>query len=453
MFKLRLSVVIIIMIVCAVSTACQPTTPSAAAPTVQPFPTITPGHTLRGVLPTPQGVLLDGSGLANPATAVALANRPTPTPDFRTCPAASGVDLPRNAPPTAREINAEILGYLSDGGDVNQLSPTLASWGILGEGSDGQTGQVRTDVDFTGEGSPEVVISYLAPEEGGVLLILGCADTRYAPRYQSTIGTITAPQIVQLGDMNRDGRPDILFTGQRCENVNENQPNAQFCSYQTQLITWQPDLGLFGTLTEAPILSTNPPTARDMDGDEVTEIIFRLDNPGTRESGPLRTGVNIYDWNGIVYVLSIVQLDPPAFRVQIIHEADRAFARSEMRPAAQAYELALNDTALRFWFDDEALWLESYILYRLLLAYAYIEDDRLLPTYQRIRDTYPDALNAPVYVEMSSAFWDGFQVTNNLNSACLEVLDVIAVRPDAVQLLNRYGSRAPSYTAEALCPF
>lgn len=431
-----------------IAAACQPQAAPLTAPTVQPFPTITPGQMLRGVLPTPQGIALDGSGLANPATAVALANRPTPTADFRTCPAISGVELADAPPPNAREINIELLSYLSDGGDPNQLSSALEAWGVL-EGAEGQAGQVRADIDLTGEGAPEVLISYRAPEDGGVLLILGCADGRYTPRYQAVLGSVGAPQIVLLGDMNRDNQPDILFTGQRCEGAGD----AQSCTYQTQLVTWQPAIGLFEGLTEAPVSSVNPPTAVDMDADQVTEILVRLDNPGTRETGPLRTGVNIYDWNGIVYVLSIVQLDPPAFRVQIVHEADRAFARREMRPAAQAYELVLNDTALRFWFDDEAVWLQSYALFRLMLAYAYTEDERLLETYQRIRDTFPDRLTAPVYVEMSVAFWDGLQVTNNLNSACLEALDVVALRPDAVDLLNRYGSRAPVYTAEALCPF
>jgi hypothetical protein len=54
---------------------------------------------------------------------------------------------------------------------------------------------------------------------------------------------------------------------------------------------------------------------------------------------------------------------------------------------------------------------------------------------------------------MSIAFWDALQVTNNLHSACLEVQDIIRARPEALSLLNRYGSRSPTYTADELCPF
>jgi hypothetical protein len=44
-------------------------------------------------------------------------------------------------------------------------------------------------------------------------------------------------------------------------------------------------------------------------------------------------------------------------------------------------------------------------------------------------------------------------VTNNLHSACLEVQDIITARQEALTLLNRYGSRSPTYTATDVCPF
>jgi hypothetical protein len=81
------------------------------------------------------------------------------------------------------------------------------------------------------------------------------------------------------------------------------------------------------------------------------------------------------------------------------------------------------------------------------------DNDEFLSTYQTALNDYPDATTAPVYVTMINTFWNGFQVTNNMHSACLEVQAIIAQRPEAVGLLNRYGSRSPSYTAQDLCPF
>jgi hypothetical protein len=44
-------------------------------------------------------------------------------------------------------------------------------------------------------------------------------------------------------------------------------------------------------------------------------------------------------------------------------------------------------------------------------------------------------------------------VTNNLRSACVEVQAIISTRPEAVGLLNRYGSESPVYEAGDVCPF
>jgi hypothetical protein len=54
---------------------------------------------------------------------------------------------------------------------------------------------------------------------------------------------------------------------------------------------------------------------------------------------------------------------------------------------------------------------------------------------------------------MALDFWNALQVTNNLHSACLRAQEVVTARPDALELLNRYGSRSPSYAATDLCPF
>jgi hypothetical protein len=54
---------------------------------------------------------------------------------------------------------------------------------------------------------------------------------------------------------------------------------------------------------------------------------------------------------------------------------------------------------------------------------------------------------------MATTYWNALQVTNNLHSACLEVQAIIRERPEALNLLNRYGSRSPTYSAEMLCPF
>lgn len=137
----------------------------------------------------------------------------------------------------------------------------------------------------------------------------------------------------------------------------------------------------------------------------------------------------------------------------MVQEADRNFARQAMDKAIPLYEQALSSSSLRYWLNDEPTYIKSYVLYRLLLAQAYSDDKRLLATFQSALGAYPDPNNAPVYVAMINSFWNGYQVTNNLHSACLEVQAIISARPEAVGLLNRYGNRSPAINAQDLCPF
>ncbi|MBC7814841.1 MAG: hypothetical protein H7175_27030 [Burkholderiales bacterium] len=117
------------------------------------------------------------------------------------------------------------------------------------------------------------------------------------------------------------------------------------------------------------------------------------------------------------------------------------------------YDVALNDGELREWTDGDDETLGLYIQFKLMLAYAYLEDERFLTTYQTIVAAFPDPATRPVYAALADTFWNAMQVTNNLHSACLEVRDIIEQRPEALGRLNSYGSRSPLYTAENLCPF
>lgn len=419
--------------------ACQQTPASAPpAPTAIPFPTMTPGRTIRGDLPTVVALSLDGQ-LANPATAVALANRPTATPGYANCPSAAS-PLLADTPSSGREMADEIARFLSAGGTPLALATALRDdWGVLGD-----VGVVRADVDFTGEGVADVLATYIVPGEGGALQVLGCANGRYITYNLTT--TDTVPQIIYSGDMNADTHADILFANQSCTGQDEAD-----CNFQTQLITWRD--GRFTSLLDGTIISQNLPEIADFDNDRVLEIIVRMTSTGTPVTGPLRTGVTIYDWNGANYTRSITQLDPPRFRIQVLQQADRNLKRGDTQAAISLYQQALANDELRNWFNDDPDVLKSYTLYRLLTTYAFTENEDLLSLFQTIQQNYPDPSNAPVYVTLSNGFWNALQVTGNLRSACLEVQDIIKARPEVLGLLNRYGENGVKYTANDLCPF
>lgn len=429
-------------------TACQPQS-ATIAPTFPPFPTMTPGQVVSGALPVNSvRPLSEDSSLNNPATAVALANRPTPTPNFSRCPLVTGSATLAPKPSTADEAHRAIADYLQDGGTLTGLQRALRNdWNAIPE-----TGYWRDEVDLTGENTPELVIGYTAPPNVGALLVLGCYEGVYQIRYTLLDETSpTPPQLIWLGEMNNNPPSEIVVSRPVCV-------VAESCDLETFVLSWDGARGRFINLLDSTLITLKPPQVRDIDNDNVAEIVIQLDERGTSATGPLRTGVNIYDWNGSQYTLSIVQLDAPRYLIQIVHEGDKYFSQLDMERAIAAYTLALSEELdLRYWFNDEVNTIVPYVFYRTMLALAYLGDVRLGDVLLELQQRFPIAdLNAediPTYALMAYRFAASLQASPDLHTACVETLKVLAERPNALTLLNRYGRRSPTYAPLDLCPF
>jgi hypothetical protein len=420
--------------------ACGPRVPQAVAPTAIPFPTMTPGQQITGSLPTPAAA---ADTMANPATAVALANRATSTPDYSACPSVDSDISFVAAVESGRSIANGIVAFLNEGGPPDALREGLTAADLLGE-----TGTVADEYDFTGEQVPELLITFTDPGEGGVIVLLTCENRRYVARYRAALGDI-APEVLRVSDMNADGVGDVLLTSPQCSELDG------FCEYRTSMITWDASQGQFVNLLLTPPDGDVPPRLGDVDNDRVLEVITVQEGRGTSQTGPLITGSQIYDWNGVSYVLSVAQPAPPRFVIQVLYEADRAFREERMDAAAQLYRTALENDDLAYWFGgDEVGLLATYARYRLLLTYTFAENGDPLTVYNELIDAY-GALqtDAPVFAFLADVYWRSYQESNNLNIACNAVLAAIEERPLALDVLNRYGTRNPTYTAQSLCPF
>ncbi|MBC7814842.1 MAG: hypothetical protein H7175_27035 [Burkholderiales bacterium] len=278
----------IITLLITALTACGTTPNAPSAPTAVPFPSVTPGRLVRGILGL-QPIGADSASLANPATAIALASQPTATPDTAACPAQNpDLTLP-SLRPAAQDISTAIEQFLSEGGTVNALTMGLTdSWLVIGE-----TGFVQSDADLTGEGSPDILVSYSA-DEGGTLLVIGCVDGVYQTRYQAITGG-DAPEILWLGDVNVNASPEVVFSNRICPPDATADNEDELCTYRTQLISWQADQARFVSLLPGAIEGEGAPTVTDIDEDRILEVVSLITSDGTAATGPQRTGVNIWD--------------------------------------------------------------------------------------------------------------------------------------------------------------
>ena len=417
--------------------ACQPEPEPAASPTVIPFPTATPGFQVAGLLPT-----LDRNQ-SNPA----FLQPATPTPQGDICPPPSPLAEIGPQPETDEAIINEILRFLSSGGTLQALEATLQEdWGLFDANS-----TIRGDLDLTGDNSNEVIISYVGLETGGTLLIAACRNRRYTEAYRETSGQPTAPALLALGDINQNGLPDVFYSFEQCETIADDDDLR--CEYRSQVAAWQPSVTRFTDLISEGIMSNDPPELRDTDDDQIQEIFVRLGYIGDIATGPLRTGIQIYDWNGLEYVLSIVQPDPLTYQVQIIHEADRNFALRRMNESILLYQRALTDEDLRIWLRNETPNLNAYATYRILLARTFNNEAEAAIVYDRLLAEYGALEPRPPFVTLAETFWGAYQQAEDLSVACRNVRDQLELEPDAVDFLNRYGERNPTYEISDLCPF
>lgn len=420
--------------------ACDTNKDVPREPTVVPFPTVTAGVSVSGNVSA-----FNPNAGVNPATAIAIANQPTPTPDTMACPAASGEVALRNVADDNNAIIEEIVRFLSAGGTAIALEDALRDqWDILGD-----EGGVRPDVDLTGEGQPEIVLTYTSPDEGGILLIVGCINRRYDALFTAVSDTPEPPALVYLSDMNFDGRGDVLFTTRICDSA-----ISDVCELQTNLTAWQPSAFRFVSLLGTQIISESPPEVIDIDNDAVQEFLVRMDRRGTEITGPLPTGTNIYDWDGTAYVLSIVDVDPPQYRIQLVEEADLSMVNGRTATAIEVYRAALTNDDLRDWFDDDLPILDTYIYYRILIAQAApdIQNGDFIGVYQSIAETFNDPNLSTPYLVMSQIFFENYQVAQDATAACNEVVSYVLNNPEALDYMNRYGTNNHTYTARELCP-
>lgn len=424
--------------------ACRQEVTAPISPSLVPFPTPTIGYVLNGILPTPNALAPD---VIAPATVVALANRGTPTPDGGACPPESAVAQLEELPNGSNAIANEIMRFLSAGGSLDRLETALRNrWAILP-----QNGFIRNDIDLTSEGTPDIVLG-LSIDEGGFFIALGCQDRAYRIFHQQVFQQQVAPQLLFAEDMNVSRAPELMVTGRFCQNNDQN-----LCQYQTYVLTWSADLGRMVNLLNTPLLTDELPEIVDSDNDLVDEILIKLDYIGDINTGPLRTGRQIYDWNGTIYVLSIVELDAPDYQIQVIQEADRNFLAGRMAQAIELYQLAYTDEELRIWLRNEAPILESYILYRLMLAWASQGSPEAAIVFERLRTDFSLPIEGQPeitpFMTLGQAFWEAYSQNNDMSDGCEAVQTILPEAPLALSWMNRYGARNLGYVARDMCPF
>ena len=120
--------------------------------------------------------------------------------------------------------NAGNIGVLFNVGNGTLMSQTAYSTG------DGSNSRSLTTVDMNGDNKPDIIVGNSGKDSVGVLLNLG--DGTFAIPAMYSTGYGSSPQSVTTGDVDRDGKPEIIVAnyGTNTVDILSNVGNGMFAS-------------------------------------------------------------------------------------------------------------------------------------------------------------------------------------------------------------------------------
>lgn len=444
-------------------------------PTRGPYSTATPGGRLSVWLVTPTGQIaapetpVPGSGQGgNPvgpnATATALiatiqaatqtAAAPAPAPYFQPneCPR-PGSPAPPARPEDFFDYNVVIGRYLSAGGSSTVLEATLRNWGAITD----LGGVVQADTDITGDGVLEVIVTLYNPAiynaeallNAGQLLVYGCDSGGYRLLYATQASPrLALPVLLRVGDMNADVKNELVYYTETCSTTS--------CYKEAKILTWNAIVGVFEEVNTGQIIAINGRIGiADLDGDGVLELSAQITPPSTVTAGPARSVTDIWDWNGVDYLLAVREEQEGArYRIHAVYDADDLLRAGEWRPAILAYDALRRDTTLLAWtVPNEYETLRAFAAFRIMITYALMRNGRAEDWFNVLQSENPSGSPGQGFAQMGQAFMDNYRATNDARAACAQAISAGASAPNVLTALNGYGYGNRSYMLSDLCPF
>ncbi|NPV66234.1 MAG: hypothetical protein HPY64_03720 [Anaerolineae bacterium] len=432
-------------------TACGGAPPVSEAVLVAESPTVTPGGMILMVLPTPTPVTPTPPPGPAPQAAPGYVLTVVAGSQTAICPR-PGNPRPPAAPAAYNLYTTAITQYLSAGGTVPMLGALLTEWGALDEG----IGLVSDAYDLTGDGVYEVLVILADPFNAGIaprpgqILVFGCHQEDYRLLYGSEYGPgFGIPTLLYVGDMNANAGTELVYVQQRCQSGS--------CVQAAQVLSWSaPNDGFIALNVDTVGSADGRFSIADLDNDRVQEIMIQGGGISSAMSaGPPRSSTTIWDWNGLNYVRALTRLDPPLYRIHVIHDADRALESGDGEEAIRLYREALDNPRLGTWqVPNEQFMLRGYAQFKLIVAYAYLEDDlAALDAHSVLMAEHTPGLPSYVYALVGDAFWSAYQATHNLHTACVAAATAASQNPQAVLFLNSYGPANRAYQVPDICTF
>jgi hypothetical protein len=362
------------------------------------------------------------------------------------CPIPVGTPIPMDAS-EFEALPANLIQYLNSGGDLSTLISILEDADRLPM----ESPRLVVD-DFTGDGLNDMAITLINPEAESILpegtLIFGqCQEDHYEIAFQSPerMGW-SAPEIFFSDDLNGDPVSDLLIGRQSC--------GAHTCFTQLEALVWSGDTlenRLQGTSEDmpSPSIEVNP---------ESKEITVTAEGIGSVGAGPYRRFIRQWTWDEDqeAFLPSPDIYLPSNFRIHTLHDADQAAQDGDYEEAVERYTAVIEDDELQDYMEPavERPQLAAYASFRLMLTYLLMNEiSQAETTHSSIMTNYPAGSPDSDFARMADAFWNEYQSSRDIGSACLVAQSFADSHPETIMEPLYYGYANPTYEATAICPF
>jgi Tol biopolymer transport system component len=352
--------------------------------------------------------------------------------------------------------------------------------------------------DLTGDGTPELIKQSFFTVD-----VYSCVDGEHLSLQFPDVPDVGTPGIFAVTDMNLNGTPDVVVQsigtslGKIAVEIYEWNGDKFIPLIQTTHGEKHPDQSRIVRILhwyedymgdDAAVLNGRTDIIiDDLDGNGTKELILTDCGPvhmdTVRNLGPWRGKRLVYTWDGIHFLLSSIEMDPPEYRFQAVQDADQAALVGDYDRALALYQDAIFNEELLSWtsdhreylaelFDaekegkptptqppadpDEYDILSAYARFRIMLLYLMQGwDDEAQVVYETLQERYPEDSAGYFFVETAQAFWERFNYRNVIGWGCYGAIEYVKANEEILKVLgsNDHGSQSHIYTAEDVCPF
>ena len=440
----------------------ETTAPTATEPptaTAVPTATFTPTPKVLVILPatvapsaTVAPTATSGPSETTPATSTSI---PTATPTAR------ATSTPRSTATSANNIQSQVTPVIRsacpssiDGyadaikqalGDTGVTVDDVRVWLTSCDVVDAESGGVEAAALSSAQPNDVIVALNEAkegsPDKVGLLLVYHSGTAGYTlARSAEGVGSVA---LLQAGDINQDGMPDIAWTDTTC--------GAHTCFSTLFVDSW--DGKTYRDWVDGePTMAYGEYSFKDVTAaGEGDEIMAHGGVIGSVGAGPQRAWTETYiSENGEPYTLYSQVFDASTCLYHKILDGDQAmdsWAADGFAPAIAVYKRAIDDDTLEACgtMTDELNTLRDFARFRLMVAYVASGKSSLAePLLAEIQ-------NSDVH-GVAERFMESYRSYRSIVQACRDVTAYATNHPDSWQFMSDWGYANPTFEVGDLCP-